>query len=270
MIFPHYIDTLTKLRVVLKEEGRHSLLDLSWFGLLCLLLLLLGGLGGDRLDPRILRADDLLRHGELARLLGLSHCCSWLFFDTLSSWREMVGLLLSPFCTVFLSPLVYNPTCLLKWLKKPGICPKKPGKFSLITCCGPGIFHGAFIVIFTSGNDGAFTVAAGWLVDDDGLIHARMNRWMDDDGSGGGNTIGAAFLGAVAGRSTVPLDVSGYGLRRLWLEWNRRRTIRARVAMGARPCPRPADCGAGRHWVSLAVQVKIWGNARLSSHNTPD
>ena len=174
----------------------------------------------------------------------------------------MVGLLLSPFCTVFLSPLVYNPTCLLKWLKKPGICPKKPGKFSLITCCGPGIFHGAFIVIFTSGNDGAFTVAAGWLVDDDGLIHARMNRWMDDDGSGGGNTIGAAFLGAVAGRSTVPLDVSGYGLRRLWLEWNRRRTIRARVAMGARPYPRSAGCGTGRyssHWVSPAVQVKIWG-----------
>lgn len=32
----------------------------------------------------------------------------------------------------------------------------------------------AFIVIFTSGNDGAFTVAAGWLVDDDGLY-----GWID-------------------------------------------------------------------------------------------
>lgn len=60
-------------------------------------------------------------------------------------------------------------------------------------------------MIFTSGNDGAFTVAAGWLVDDDGLVHARMIRWMDDDGPDGGTAIGAASLGAVAGRSTVPL-----------------------------------------------------------------
>ena len=71
-------------------------------------------------------------------------------------------------------------------------------------------------MIFTSGNDGAFTVAAGWPVDDDGLLHMRMNRWMEDDGLDGGNAIGAAFLGAVAGRSTVLLDLSGYGLRRLW------------------------------------------------------
>ena len=128
-------------------------------------------------------------------------------------------------------------------------------------------------MIFTSGNDGAFTVAACWLVDDDGLIHVRMIRWMDDNGPDGGNAIGAAILGAVAGRSTVPLDVSGYGLRRLWLEWNRRGTIHARVFMGVRPYPRLADGGTGRysrHWVSLAVQVKIWGNARLSSHNMPD
>ena len=92
-------------------------------------------------------------------------------------------------------------------------------------------------MIFTSGNDGAFTVAAGWLVDDDGLLHMRMNRWMDNDGPDEVTAIGAASLGAVAGRSTVPLHVSGYGLRRLWLEWNRRRNHPCPCSHGSTPVP---------------------------------